>query len=143
MLFAEIKEVQKLNRRVASQCDKAKVRSRILTTLMGEIETKTTGTGVDVTDDLVIETIIKFVKNIALTLEKSIAPMADLHLERETLECFLPQKISDEQLEITIKLIIAFSEEPVNIGVVMRELNAQFKGQFNGKTAKEIITREL
>jgi len=142
VLFSEIKEVQKLNRRVARQCDKAKVRSRILTTLMGEIESKTTGTGLKITDDLVIETIIKFVKNIALTLEKATAPMAHLHLERETLECFLPDKLSETELESQIKLIIA-TNDIVDIGIVMKELNAQFKGQFDGKLAKDIIQREL
>lgn len=142
MLFSEIKEVQKLNRRVARQCDKAKIRSRILTTLMGEIETKTTGTGLEVTDDLVIEIIIKFVKNISLTLEKSTAPMADLHLERETLECFLPQKLTEVELECEIKISIACADEPT-IGSVMKDLNESYKGQFDGKLAKEIILREL
>lgn len=144
MLYTEIKEFRQTCRRVARQSNTAKVRAQCLTTLIGEIENIVIGSSTNtITDDLVLEVIRKFVKNINITIENFNGEPTTLLLEKETLEQFLPEKLTELELETCIKMIIAMADETVNIGVVMKSLNADYNGLFDGKLAKEIILREL
>ena len=145
-LLHEIKTVHSLNRKVARTCTNSRVRYQVLTTLMGEMQNSTIGTDYDIDNDLCIATIKRFVKNINLTMDNIIVDgmraIPKLLLERECLESFLPKKLTAVELESEIKLILATRDE-VSIGIVMKSLNENYKDQFDGKMALEIITREI
>jgi len=144
MLIDQIKEFRSVCRRVANQLDSAKIKARCLSTLIGEIESKTKGKSKEITDELVIGVIQKFIKNIDLTIatyDNDYHP-PKLVLERELLESYLPKKLTETELECAIKVSIACTHSP-NIGSVMKDLKESYKGRFDGSLAKEIILREL
>ena len=146
-LYSQIKDFHRTCRKVASQSDVAKVKAQCLTTLIGEIDCKVKGKGLEVNDDIVLDIVRKFIKDINLTVSK-LDPISDerslikLFMEKELLESYLPQQLTQEVLEGFIKLVIALEEEPT-IGIVMQALNTDYKGCYDGKLAKEIILREL
>ncbi len=145
MLLLKIKNHQREARKQARKNPRAKVDAKILTTLIGELESKTAGSKQEITDDLVIDTIIKFVKNLCLTIEQCDNWESEMSLlcEKDTLESYLPYKLTEEELETLIKIIIAGASDLEGIGYVMNTLNKDHKGTYDGKMAKDIIMREL
>jgi uncharacterized protein len=65
--------------------------------------------------------------------------------ELAILESYLPQGMSDEELETTIRAIVAekgFSSGR-DVGLLMKELMARHRGRVDGKKAQEIARRIL
>ena len=150
MLFTNIKEFHRTVRKVARESVVAKIKARCLTTLIGEIENKVAGKNnedgstLEITDELVLTTIRKFVKDINSVLHEygdDYQPVR-LIVEKDLLESYLPQNLTDLQLEGAIKISIACSADP-SIGSVMKDLTESYRGLFDGKIAKSIILREL
>lgn len=100
------------------------------------------------TDDEVLATIRKFLKNAEETLarltqlagaDKTIANFTE---EIRILKEYLPKQMSDEQLRAAIELI-KIENNNVNVGIVMKVLKEKYNGLYDGKKASAIIKELL
>ena len=136
--------------------DRDTVRASLLTTLLGEFEgaMKTGASNGKKGDSAnepaviapsnsseVLQALIKkFLKNIDATL--AIRQLPDIIREKEILESYLPKQLTDDELSATIDSIVANGAAP-NVGAIMKELQTKYKGQYDGKTASQLITRKI
>jgi uncharacterized protein YqeY len=65
--------------------------------------------------------------------------------EREILQGYLPQGLSEQELETAVKSIIADRSitSRKEVGAVMKELMTRYKGKVDGRRAQEIAQRLL
>ncbi|MBV9496699.1 MAG: GatB/YqeY domain-containing protein [Acidobacteria bacterium] len=65
--------------------------------------------------------------------------------ELETLKTYLPPELSEEELEKTVREIIASTgaASKKDMGKVMKEASARFKGQVDGRKIQEVASRLL
>ncbi|MEO8190293.1 MAG: GatB/YqeY domain-containing protein [Acidobacteriota bacterium] len=104
----------------------------------------------DVTDEEVEAAIRRAVKQRREAIEQyGLGGRADL-VAAETeelgiLEAYLPQSLSDGDLESVVRGIIQEKgfASPKDVGALMKELMAQHKGRVDGKRAQEIARRLL
>lgn len=137
-LLTEIKKDQLAARKI-----KDKMKATLLTTLIGEAEMVGKNDGNrESTDSEVTAVIKKFVKNIDETL--TICHDDDLLIERTTLETYLPQQMTEEQLRQLVQSHVQSEgiSGPQNMGVVMKFLSSNFAGQYDGKLASSVV-REI
>ncbi len=102
-----------------------------------EVDTRT-----EVDDAKVIQIIQKEIKMRRDALEFAIAQsredlIAQNTLEIEIIQSYLGKQLSNEELTVIIKEIVAGGSN--NIGQIMGALNSKYKGQFEGKVASQII----
>ena len=65
--------------------------------------------------------------------------------EIEVLKTYLPAEMSDEEIESTVRGIIADTgaQSKKDMGKVMKEATARLKGQADGKKIQELVSRLL
>jgi uncharacterized protein YqeY len=65
--------------------------------------------------------------------------------EMEILKAYMPPELSDEELESGLREIIAATgaQSKKDMGKVMKEATARFKGRVDGKKIQEIVSRLL
>lgn len=65
--------------------------------------------------------------------------------EMELLKSYLPAELSEEELEAGVREIIASTgaQSKKDLGKVMKEATARFKGRADGKKVQEIVARML
>src|SRR5213079_651056 len=65
--------------------------------------------------------------------------------EIEILKAYLPAELSDEELESGLREIVASTgaQSKKDMGKVMKEATARFKGRADGKKIQEIVSRLL
>ena len=65
--------------------------------------------------------------------------------EMELLKTYLPAELSDEELESGLREIIASTgaQSKKDLGKVMKEATARFKGRVDGKKVQEAVSRLL
>lgn len=145
-LLADIKKCQ-----LQARKDRDSVKASALTTLIGEIETATTGTGKTLTDEAVVATVKKFITNAKDSRQFAIDgnaadAAARLTAEIAVYEQFMPQQLSEEQLQAEIAAIISIpgqvTQKP-NIGAVMAALKSKYAGQYDGALASKLIKAAL
>lgn len=142
-LYKQLKADQRANRILSRGCAESKVKARILTTLLGELEGKTKGTGVDVTDELCQKTIKKFIKGLNENISvASYDQTLELSIERDTLESYQPEQLNEVDLLGNIKVIIATQENPT-MGSVLKQLQEELGGRYNGGMAAMLTNGEL
>jgi len=116
--------------------EKNVVVKNILTTLLGELETKAKNSGSEIDDPMVVQTCKKFISTNLDTLGVVAADSEagqNLRLENTILTQFLPAQLTDHELRaILIELA------PTSIGQAMGHLNANYKGKFDGRMASTI-----
>lgn len=121
----------------------------VLSTLIGDIEKigKDAGNR-EPKDDESIITIRKFIKCIDQTLKLSNRNSDVLLKEKELLNSFLPDMMSEIELKEVIRgIVLRLRQDPENtksivVGTVMRELKANYNN-YDGKLASEIVRAEL
>ena len=140
MITLEQLKIEQLQARKARDS----VKSSLLTTLLGELDTDAKRSGKDAD---IAATVRKFMKNI---LENtSIARgngdydwLAKLEKEREILEAYLPKQLTKDQLESY--LTQALLHDGLNSkGSLMKYLKDNFTGQYDGKLAAEVVGKVL
>lgn len=113
----------------------------ILATLIGEIDTKSKNVSRALTNEEIVALIKKFIKGIEESLV--IRQNDTLVIQKELLENYLPQQLSETNLRSVILTIVAKQDKP-NVGLVMKTLKEEYCGMFDGaaanKIAKEIIS---
>lgn len=120
------------------------VKSSLLTTLLGELDTDAKRSGKEPDTTAVVR---KFLKNIAENI--SIAGdrrdsnwLDELEQEKEILEAYLPQQLTYLQLESYLTQAI-LHDGLNNKGALMKYLKDNFAGQYDGKVASEVVTKLL
>lgn len=135
-----------------------RLKADVLTTLIGEatqITTEEFKRGVtEITDEKVVATVAKFLKNTKLTLENLATERARLidaggdtskvdertraaETEQAILASYGPKQMTESELREAIGAFRA--ENPgANVGMIMAHLKARFSGQYDGKTASAL-----
>lgn len=91
--------------------------------------------------DIVISYAKKVKDSISLYPEGS-PQRVDLQAEVKVLEEFLPQPLSQDEVEKIIADIKSNLDSP-NMGSIMKELSPQIKGKFDGKLASQLVQAAL
>ena len=60
-------------------------------------------------------------------------------LEIETLNTYIPQQLNEDELRGIIQSMVFESSIQLNIGVIMKNLQANYAGQYDGKLASQLI----
>ena len=120
--------------RISAMKEKNTIKKTVLGTLVGEIEL------LNKTKVLSDSEIMKIIKKM---IENNI--VCNSIEENEYLEVYLPNVLSDNELEVIIKTHI--SDENLSgmksMGKLMAYLNTQYPNQFNGKTVAFISKKYL
>lgn len=135
-----------------------RLKADVLTTLIGEatqITTEEFKRGVtEVTDDKVVATVAKFVKNTKLTLENLATERARLaeaggdaskvderikaaETELAILSSYGPKQMTEAELRAAIDAFKAKTPD-ANVGAIMAHLRTNFGGQYDGKAASAL-----
>lgn len=139
-LYTQIKTEQ-LEARKA----KLQLQTNLYTTLLGEIQSATTGTkngSSEISDSEVLRVINKFIKNAKETLKLK-PDNVTVSLELKILETFLPKQLSDEELKsivLDIKSKCHSTLQPnAVLGFVMKELKSNYQNQYDASKVKDIV----
>jgi len=130
-MINEIKKDQ-----IQARKQRNKFKTGILTALISEIIAigKNKGNR-KTTNSETVSVILKFQKNILENIK--LAPNnKDFKLELDIYKHYLPKQLTESELK---DIIINLSNIQLNIGFIMKELNNNFKGRFNGSLASKII----
>lgn len=143
MLIDKIKADQ-LNARKARNT----VETDVLTTLLGEVTIigKNDGNR-ETTDDEAKNAIIKFHKNLSETyqLQKKRGDTESALTKTETeigvIERYMPKQLSEAELSTIISRLAESLgvSSPKDTGRLMKAINADYKGQYNGQVCKRLI----
>lgn len=140
MIFKEIKKDQLKYRK-----EKDSVRAKVLTTLIGELQTKAINDGTkEISDELCLATIKKFLDGNKEMME--VKPSDDLKVEAETLMVYMPKQMTEAELEAVILNYITDEEiekSPKSIGKVMGFLKNKYPSMYDAQVASEIIKEFL
>jgi len=99
----------------------------------------------DTTDDEVLGTIQKFIKNInELISHPCNEEFKEIALKEKTLyENYLPEQLTEEELEIIIKDECDSWPEKLSIGDIMKFLKQDFANQYDSKLASTVARKVL
>lgn len=145
MLLDQIKADQleaRKNRNVAPNDLKAS----LLTTLYSEAAMVGKNDGNrQSTDQEVIAVIKKFLKGVEETLAASEEVNTFALYEKQVLLSYLPTQMTEDELSVAIDKIVADNgfDSAKQMGLVMKELKAQYDGQFDGKVASGLVKSKL
>lgn len=141
-LITQIQQSQKQYRiaAVKEKNNRAKIKATVLSTLLGEIETKQKNTGAGMSDEDVIALIKKFIKDINTSL--AVAKNEDLLVELEALNVFLPRQMSQAELKSAVARITQAWKDCLkdeDFGKIMGILKNQYAGQYDGSEAAKVV----
>lgn len=134
MLLKKIKADQ-----LAARIVKDGIKTALLTTLIGDAEMVGKNAGRETTDDEVVAVIKKFLKN-NLEFQKHV-PEGDIGLftEQTILESYLPQQLTEINLQMIIFKEFGDIELKSKKGVIMKFLKENYAGQYDGAVASKVI----
>lgn len=125
-------------------------RTSTLRMLQAALKNEQINLGHELSDEEVMSVIRKAVKQRLDSIEqyeKASRPelAAKERSEMELLKTYLPPELSDAELEAGIREIVASTgaQSKKDIGKVMKEATARFKGRAEGKKIQEIASRLL
>jgi uncharacterized protein YqeY len=134
-LYSKIKADQ-----IQARKDREVLKAALLTTLMGEAQKTTAGSGQEPADDQVMALIKKFVKDLKEFIRIKDNPTS--RSELEILEAYLPKQLTDEQLKAAVDAILVDCtvEGGKRMGYVMGQLKQQYPDQFDASKVKGLIS---
>jgi uncharacterized protein YqeY len=127
-----------------------KERLSTLRMLQSSLKNEQINTGHELSDEEAMTVIRKAVKQRMDSIEQfSNAGRTELaekeRVEMELLKTYLPAELSDEEVEQGLREIIAATgaQSKKDMGKVMKEATARYKGRVDGKKIQEIVARLL
>ena len=127
-----------------------KERLSTLRMLQSSLKNEQINTGRELSDEEAMTVIRKAVKQRLDSIEQYTnagrTELADKERsEMELLKTYLPAELSDEELESGLREIIASTgaQSKKDLGKVMKEATARFKGRADGKKIQEVVSRLL
>jgi uncharacterized protein YqeY len=128
---------------IAARKKRDSITASLLTTLIGEAEMVGKNANREVTDQEVVATIKKFIKN----LDETIRIAGDYRdgdacdkawTEKQALEKFLPKQLSEAEIRALISDFLGVGETRPNMGEVMKHMKSNYDGQYDGKVVSKI-----
>lgn len=131
----------------AKHVEHASEQKETLTLLKASLQNEAIKKQADLTDDDAIKIIRSNVKQLNQTFDSAKSAKRDELIEKtqrqiEILTAYLPATLSVDELFAKIENDSDFSQD-LNFGNAMKLLMSKFKGQVEGKTAKEALTKYL
>ena len=129
---------------IAARKKRDSITASLLTTLIGEAEMVGKNANREVTDQEVVATIKKFIKNIDETLKVLDGTGIDAvkvdvaRAEKTILEQFLPKQLSEAEIRALISDFLDVGETRPNMGEVMKHMKSNYDGQYDGKVVSRI-----
>lgn len=130
--------------------NKDELKKSVLTALYSEVSIVGKNKGNRETDDqeaiVVIKKFIKGVNETITIFKDRNKPVDNLELEVEVYQSFLPKQMNVDELGIVIDNIIKTLAEPINprsIGVILKTLNVEYIGLFDGNLASKIVKDKI
>ncbi|HUR80280.1 MAG TPA: GatB/YqeY domain-containing protein [Thermoanaerobaculia bacterium] len=127
-----------------------KERLSVIRMLQSAVKNEQINAGHELSDEEAMSVIRKSVKQRQDSIEQySNAGRTELadkeRAEMEILKTYLPAEMSDEELESGLRDIIASTgaQSKKDLGKVMKEATARYKGRVDGKKIQEIVSRLL
>jgi uncharacterized protein len=127
-----------------------KERLSVIRMLQSAIKNEQINAGHELSDEEALSVIRKAVKQRQDSIEQYTnagrAELADKERsEMELLKTYMPPELSDEELESGLRDIIATTgaQSKKDLGKVMKEATARFKGRADGRKIQEIVGRLL
>jgi len=127
-----------------------KERLSTLRMLQSSLKNEQINTGHELSDEEAMTVIRKAVKQRMDSIEQfTNAGRTELaekeRVEMELLKTYLPAELSDEEVEQGLREIIASTgaQSKKDLGKVMKEATARYKGRVDGKKIQEIVSRLL
>lgn len=117
--------------------DKDKIKTKSLTTIIGEIDTIVKRTGKDVDDVAVSNLVKKTIENLRIVLEHTTSDKEAIEREIQLLDAFVLKQLSEERIRAIKKEIVARDAK-----TLMQFLNTNYKGRFDGKLAMQIANEK-
>ena len=133
-----------------SMRNKETLKKSVITMIRASVKQKEVDDRVDVTDDDVVELIAKQLKqqkDALVEFEK--AERDDLitqtKAEIEILTSYLPQQLTDEELEVVVRDAVAEvnAQSVKDMGKIMGKVMAVAKGRVDGKRINEMVKKVL
>ncbi len=143
MIHEDIKARHKFVRRAQSlPHDK-----RILTTLLGDLERMAKDAKVDFLEDsVVIGVVKKYIKNAETMIRASelgSVQMAESQIEIMILEHFMPQVLTDLEVEKIMSKWVSESPEGITMGILMGNMKSYYPGRYDGRSVSMIAKAVL
>jgi len=144
MLIDTIKDQQ-----LQARKDRDAPLAQLLTTFYSEAAMIGKNDGDRATTDKEVQAVAKkFIKNaneVYMNLPDTDNRALEAIFEIEILNAYLPQQMTDEELQTAIEAIIQAKDLSTmkDMGTVMKELKTGFDGQYDGKTASQFIKELL
>lgn len=112
------------------------VKATLLTTLIGEIETQLKNNLNKSSEPIVLQTILKFVKNLNESLKLKHTDLAEQELN--ILKKYLPEPLTNEEIE---KLINECINKGLNFGGIMKMFTTNYKGRYDSKVLSSTVKK--
>lgn len=117
-----------------------------LKTILGELDTKSKLKGAKVDDTLALNIVKSTINGLDETIEHlektdRVNDIKQAKLEREMLNDYLPQNLSEAEINSIIKT--AVSNGCSQMGQVMQHLKTHHNGAYDGKLAAQLAKKEL
>ena len=116
--------------------DKDKIKTKSLTTIIGEIDTIVKRTGKEVDDVAVSNLVKKTIENLRIVLEHTTSDKEAIESEIQ-LDAFVLKQLTEERIRAIKKEIVARDAK-----TLMQFLNTNYKGRFDGKLAMQIVMKK-
>lgn len=137
--FSELKEKQ-----LSARKRKKAVHAKVLTTLIGDLETVSKANGKEVTDKEVNAMVKRFLKSaneyLALTISEE--KREELEQEKALLETLVPKPATKKELKEVISYYMESVPNP-SMGAVMSYLRGRLQGNYDGKMASDLVNEML
>lgn len=117
--------------------DKDKIKTKSLTTIIGEIDTIVKRTGKEVDDVAVSNLVKKTIENLRIVLEHTTSDKEAIEKEIQLLDAFVLKQLTEERIRTIKKEIVARDAK-----TLMQFLNTNYKGRFDGKLAMQIANEK-
>lgn len=137
--LTELKSLQ-----LSARKRKKLVHTKVLTSLIGDLETQSKVTGKEPGDADIQAMIKKFLKGVNeyLTLDISEETQAELEQEKALLDSFMPKQATQKELKEAIKSFLD-TNPAANMGQVMSYLRGRFQNNYDGKLASGLVNSAL
>jgi len=137
--LSELKALQ-----LSARKRKKAIHAKVLTTLLGDLETMSKAHGREVTDGDINAMVKKFLKGVNefLAMKISDETRAELETEKDLLESLVPKPATKKELKDAIKHYLETATNP-NVGSVMSYLRGRFQGNYDGKEASQLAAEAL
>jgi uncharacterized protein len=147
-----IKEILRSEMKLAMK-SKSAVRLQTIRSLLSEIQYEEMNKDLsELTDDQVIQLLTRELKKRKESLEFEekagrVEQISSLEVEIAVLKEFLPTPLTAEEISAAVRKILVtdveLSSSNGKLGLIMNKLNQDFPGRVDGKTASEVIRREI